>query len=79
MPFVHVYKDQYTRTHACGLRLEPERKLFSRACTLDISPPGARCAVKFENKRRFEALEPEENLPFVHVYNDFLEKYQHTL
>ena len=31
------------------------------------------------SRERRSRREPEENLPFVHVYNDFLEKHQHTL
>ena len=39
------------------------------------APPPIRRLSRERRSRR----EPEENLPFVHVYNDFLEKHQHTL
>ena len=39
------------------------------------APPAHRRLYRERRSRR----EPEENLPFVHVYNDFLEKHQHTL
>jgi hypothetical protein len=39
----------------------------------------ASCAHRGLSRERRSRREPEENLPFVHIYNDFLEKHQHTL